>query len=232
MELTPAVELRHVDKYVHLEEIHLHIIKDVTLAVPRGQMVAIVGPSGSGKSTIMGLIGGLDTPSQGEVLLDGIDISHMNEQRLTAIRNEKIGFVFQFFHLIPTLTAVDNVALPIRFAQNPRYTPRDRAKNLLTLLGLGDRLSHRPTQLSGGQQQRVAIARALANDPPIVLCDEPTGNLDQKSGQLIIETLKDIRERMGTTIIVVTHDTKIANQMDRIITLLDGHIVEDRMVSP
>jgi putative ABC transport system ATP-binding protein len=192
-------------------------------------MLAIVGPSGSGKSTVMGLLGGLDSPSDGQVLIDGIDISQMNETDLTKIRNEKIGFVFQFFHLVPTLTAIDNVALPIRFATKRNYAPVPRAIAVLELLGLGDRLKHRPSQLSGGQQQRVAIARALANDPPILLCDEPTGNLDTKTGQVIMDALKQIQQELSTTVIIVTHDPDIAQQTERVITLVDGQIIDDQM---
>ncbi|GIK65427.1 MAG: macrolide ABC transporter ATP-binding protein [Chloroflexota bacterium] len=208
----------------------MSIINGITLDVPCGQMLAIVGPSGSGKSTLMGLLGGLDTPSKGRIYLDGIDISDMNEFHLTRVRNEKIGFVFQFFHLIPTLTALKNVALPIRFAVHPKYDPHERARELLTLLGMADRTHHLPRQLSGGQQQRVAIARALANDPPILLCDEPTGNLDRKSGQQVIDALKEIRRRLNTTVIVVTHDLTIAEQMDRVVSLEDGQLTEDRSI--
>ncbi|CAG0989050.1 Lipoprotein-releasing system ATP-binding protein LolD [Anaerolineae bacterium] len=208
----------------------MSIINGITLDVPCGQMLAIVGPSGSGKSTLMGLLGGLDTPSKGRIYLDGIDISDMNEFRLTRVRNEKIGFVFQFFHLIPTLTALKNVALPIRFAVHPKYDPNERARELLTLLGMADRTHHLPRQLSGGQQQRVAIARALANDPPILLCDEPTGNLDRKSGQQVIDALKEIRRTLNTTVIVVTHDLTIAEQMDRVVSLEDGQLTEDRLI--
>jgi putative ABC transport system ATP-binding protein len=227
----PAVLMQAVDKDVDLGERQLHVIKGVTLDVPRGQMLGIVGPSGSGKSTLIGLIGGLDTPTRGQVWLDGVDISHMGEGPLTTIRNQKIGFVFQFFHLIPTLNAIQNVALPIRFAELPAHSPNERAKELLHLLGLGDRMKHRPSQLSGGQQQRVAIARALANDPPILLCDEPTGNLDVETGKRLMETLHDIRERMQTTVIVVTHDLMVAREMDRVVTLIDGKITEDSVLA-
>jgi putative ABC transport system ATP-binding protein len=225
-----AIEASHVDKRIKLGERELHIIKDVSFDVPKGQMLAIVGPSGSGKSTLMGMLGGLDTPTSGNVFLDSVDIAHLNEVELTKIRNEKIGFVFQFFHLIPTLNAIDNVALPIRFAHQTRYEPETRAVVMLELLGLGDRLKHRPGQLSGGQQQRVAIARAMANDPPILLCDEPTGNLDTTTGQQIMTALREVQTRMDTTVIIVTHDPSIAMQTERVLTLVDGRIVEDRTV--
>lgn len=226
---TLAVHAVEVHKIVRAGENPLPIINGINLDVPRGQMLAIVGPSGSGKSTLMGLLGGLDTPTKGRIYLDGIDISDMNEFHLTRVRNEKIGFVFQFFHLIPTLTALKNVALPVRFAANPKYDPNERARDLLIMLGLGDRTHHLPNQLSGGQQQRVAIARALANDPPILLCDEPTGNLDTKSGQQVIAALKEIRQTLNTTVIVVTHDMTVAEQMDRVVSLVDGYLTEDQL---
>ncbi|MCI0714003.1 MAG: ABC transporter ATP-binding protein [Chloroflexi bacterium] len=225
--MNEAIQVEHVTKDIKVGERVLHIIKETNLDVPRGQMMAIVGPSGSGKSTLMGMLGGLDTPSTGQICIDGIDISRMNENKLTEVRNAKIGFVFQFFHLVPTLDAVDNVALPVRFAINRKYEPVQRAKELLDLLGLGNRLDHRPSQLSGGQQQRVAIARALANDPPILLCDEPTGNLDTKTGQQIMDVLKQVQREMNTTVVIVTHDPDIAEQTERIVTLVDGKIVED-----
>lgn len=223
-----TIQLEGVDKRIKVGERVLYIIKNVSLTVPQGQMIAIVGPSGSGKSTLMGLIGGLDTPSSGQIQLDGVDIGQMDENKLTQIRNEKIGFVFQFFHLVPTLDAVDNVALPVRFANKRKYDPERRARDLLTTLGLGNRLDHRPSQLSGGQQQRVAIARALANDPPILLCDEPTGNLDTTTGQQIMDVLRQIQQDRNTTVVIVTHDPHIAEETDRIVTLVDGRIVEDK----
>lgn len=226
-----AVQLENVTKSVEVGERHLHVIKGITLNIHRGEILSIIGPSGSGKSTLMGLIGGLDTPTTGRVIIDDIDISRMNEGRLTQLRNEKIGFVFQLFHLIPTLNAVQNVALPIRFSTRRQYDPTTRAVELLALLGLGHRLRHRPGQLSGGQQQRVAIARALANDPPVLLCDEPTGNLDTKSGQQVMDALKEIRRDLRTTVIIVTHDSLIAEQADRIVTLEDGVIVAERIIS-
>jgi putative ABC transport system ATP-binding protein len=172
-------------------------------------------------------MGGLDTPTSGHVFIDGIDISDMGEGKLTEIRNEKIGFIFQFFNLIPALTALENVSLPIQFAQNRQFDPDKRARELLEMLGLGKRLEHRPTQLSGGQQQRVAIARALANNPPILLADEPTGNLDSESSGGVLQALEDIREHSGTTIVLVTHDPNLAERADRTLTLIDGQIVEN-----
>ncbi|MEL6268199.1 MAG: ABC transporter ATP-binding protein [Chloroflexota bacterium] len=202
-------------------------LRGVNMTIEQGEIASIVGPSGSGKSTLLGIIGGLDTPTEGSVQIDGIEISNMNENQLTDLRNEKIGFIFQFFNLIPALTATENVALPIQFARKPGFNPEKRAKELLGELGLGDRLNHRPTELSGGQQQRVAIARALANNPPLILADEPTGNLDSDSGTMVLETLQNVRHEFGTTIVVVTHDNDLAAMLDRTIHLVDGQIAEE-----
>ncbi|GAB4553322.1 MAG: ABC transporter ATP-binding protein [Anaerolineae bacterium] len=209
----------------------VHILRDVSLEVYQGERVGIVGPSGSGKSTLLGLMGGLDSPTSGIVEIDGINISRLSEARLTEVRNEKIGFVFQFFNLIPTLTALENVALPIEFARKPQFPARKRARELLELLGLKDRMHHRPNQLSGGQQQRVAIARALANNPPLLLADEPTGNLDSTSGKMVLQALENVQRETGTTIVVVTHDRSIAAQMERVLTLVDGQLVTEPEVS-
>jgi putative ABC transport system ATP-binding protein len=208
----------------------VHALRGVDLEIHPGEMVGIVGPSGSGKSTLLGLIGGLDSPTQGKIEIDGVDISRMNEDQLTEIRNEKIGFIFQFFNLIPTLTAYENVALPIQFARKARFSADKRAKELLALLGLKDRMHHRPSELSGGQQQRVAIARALANNPPLLLADEPTGNLDSESGALVLDALRQIRETAGTTVVIVTHDPSLASRTDRVLTLVDGRILNGAVV--
>jgi putative ABC transport system ATP-binding protein len=202
-------------------------LRGVNMDIYQGEMISIVGPSGSGKSTLLGIIGGLDVPTEGSVQIDGVEISRMNENQLTEIRNAKIGFIFQFFNLIPALTALENVALPVQFAQQRGFNPEKRARELLINLGLGDRLNHRPTELSGGQQQRVAIARALANNPPLVLADEPTGNLDTASGQMVLETLQNVREEFNTTIVLVTHDTDLAALADRTLHLIDGQIAEE-----
>jgi putative ABC transport system ATP-binding protein len=223
----PVIRVSEVTKDLPLGKVVINALRGVTMEVDRGEMVGIVGPSGSGKSTLLGIIGGLDSPTSGQIEIDGIDISRMGEDRLTEIRNEKIGFIFQFFNLIPTLTALENVALPIQFARRPQFKPEKRARELLKSLGLGDRLHHRPTELSGGQQQRVAIARALANNPPLILADEPTGNLDSEAGEMVMNTLSDIRQREGTTVIFVTHDPVLAGRMDRVLRLIDGRITEN-----
>ncbi|MAS35670.1 MAG: hypothetical protein CL610_16790 [Anaerolineaceae bacterium] len=225
-----VIHVRELTKELPLGKVTVHALRGVNLDIYAGEMVSIVGPSGSGKSTLLGLIGGLDSPTRGTIHIDGVDITRMNEDQLTEIRNEKIGFIFQFFNLIPTLTAVENVALPIQFAQKPKFKPERRARELLTMLGLEDRLHHRPAELSGGQQQRVAIARALANNPPLLLADEPTGNLDTESGQIVLEALKHVQRESGTTVVIVTHDTDLANYADRNITLVDGEIVERQPV--
>ncbi len=221
----PVIQVEQVTKDLRLGKHTIHVLRGISLAVDSGEMVSIVGPSGSGKSTLLGILGGLDTPTSGRVFIDDIDITRMNEAQLTEVRNEKIGFIFQFFNLIPTLTALENVALPIQFARKRRYHPTRRAKELLELLGLGDRLGHRPSELSGGQQQRVAIARALANNPPLILADEPTGNLDSESGHTVLEALQTIRRESNTTIILVTHDPELAAVADRTLTLVDGQLV-------
>ncbi len=210
--------------------LQVEVLKNINLQIQQGELVGIIGPSGSGKSTLLGIIGGLDAPTSGNVFIDELDITHLSENRLTEIRNEKIGFVFQSFNLIPSLTALQNVALPIRFAKNKKFNPTQRAKELLEILGMGDRLKHRPSQLSGGQQQRVAIARALANDPAILLADEPTGNLDTASGEVVMKAFKDIREKLGTTVVVITHDMAVASQLDRLINLVDGEIVPEEVM--
>ena len=220
----PVIEARAVTRDLKLGTHVVHALRGVNLEIHRNEMISIIGPSGSGKSTLLGIIGGLDSPTSGTIAIDGVDVTRMNEGDLTDIRNQKIGFVFQFFNLIPTLTALENVALPIEFAQVRRHKPFKRAQDLLEMLGLGSRLHHRPNELSGGQQQRVAIARALANDPPILLADEPTGNLDSQSGEAVLEALSTIRDQNGTTVVLVTHDQSLASRMDRVLSLVDGVI--------
>jgi putative ABC transport system ATP-binding protein len=220
-----VIRVQNVTKDLPLGKVTIHALRGVNMTVNQGEMVGLVGPSGSGKSTLLGILGGLDAPTSGLVEIAGINTTRLGEGRLTEVRNENIGFIFQFFNLIPTLTAQENVMLPIQFARKRQFNPARRARELLKMLGLGDRMHHRPSELSGGQQQRVAIARALANNPPLILADEPTGNLDTESGKLVLDTLKQIREESGTTVLLVTHDPELAGQMDRVLTLVDGRIV-------
>lgn len=222
-----VLQTENLHKNINMGKVVVRALRGVTFSVERGEFLGIIGPSGSGKSTLLGLIGGLDTPTDGTIYIDGQNVTNLDENALTRVRNEKIGFVFQFFNLVPTLTALENVALPIQFARKKQFNPHKRAKELLAMLGMADRMSHRPNQLSGGQQQRVAIARALANEPPLLLADEPTGSLDSESSAVVMNTLRDVQQRMGTTVIIVTHDLEIASQVDRIIALNDGQIVKD-----
>src|SRR3954466_7330495 len=199
----------------------------VSLAIPRGEMISVIGPSGSGKSTLLNLVGGLDRPSSGDVSIDGERLSHLSDDALTKVRRDKIGFIFQFFTLLPTLSCLENVGLPLHLRGWPRKKVDDRARELLTLVQLDSRLQHLPDELSGGERQRVAIARALSVYPPILLADEPTGNLDTRTGQDILALIRDLHERLGSTVIVVTHDMSVASSCDRTIALRDGRIVED-----
>ncbi len=197
-------------------------LRGVDITINQGEIVAIIGPSGSGKSTLMGILGGLDSPTEGRLEIGGIDVTNMGENQLAEIRNAYIGFVFQQFNLMPTLTAVENVALPIQFASERKFSPKERATELLTTFGLEDRLKNRPSQLSGGEQQRVAIARALANDPPLLLCDEPTGALDTENGNLVMDTLFQAQAKLGTAIVIVTHDPRVAERAGRTLVMTDG----------
>jgi putative ABC transport system ATP-binding protein len=218
------IELRNVSKTVTSGTHPLTILRPLTMTIPKGQFVAIVGASGSGKSTLLGLIAGLDAPSSGSVLIDGTDITRLGEDALAKLRGEKIGFVFQFFHLIPSLTAYENVLVPMEIAGAPDAPAR--ASRLLDEVGLTDRGHHYPSQLSGGEQQRVALARALANDPPILLADEPTGNLDTTNGRHILELLQNIHRTRQTTLVLVTHDRELAGVAEARIVLRDGAVVE------
>ncbi len=200
-----------------------------SLTIPRGQMVSIVGPSGSGKSTLLNLIGALDRPTSGGIRIDGESLAELSDDDRTRIRRDKVGFIFQFFNLLPTLTCLENVGLPLHLRGWPRRKVDDRARELLELVHLTDRLDHLPEQLSGGQRQRVAIARALSIYPPILLGDEPTGNLDTKTGQEILALIRDLHSRLGATVVIVTHDNAVAQSCERMVTLRDGQIVEDVM---
>ena len=204
------------------------ILKGVSFEVPRKQMVSIVGPSGSGKSTLLGLLAGLDNPTAGSIRLNGREITTWTEDQLAHFRRQHVGYLFQAFHLIPTLTALENVMLPLELSGDG--AARDRARDLLAAVGLQDRQDHYPTQLSGGEQQRVAVARAFSCRPPILLADEPTGNLDRTTGQLVIDLLLGLHRDQGSTLVLVTHDPALAERTERVITLLDGTIVSDEPV--
>jgi putative ABC transport system ATP-binding protein len=221
-----VLELKDVWKIYRMGEVELPALSGLNLVVKKGEFLSIMGPSGSGKSTAMNMIGCLDVPTKGKILLEGRDISTMHESDLAQIRGKKIGFIFQQFNLIPTLTAMENVMLPMIFQNVPREERFEKATRLLTLVSLGDRLNHKPTELSGGQQQRVAIARALCNDPEVILADEPTGNLDSKTGSTVMDFLRKLHEEEGKTIIMVTHDEHIAMNADRIEFLKDGKIIK------
>src|SRR5215470_3281200 len=203
-------------------------LEAVNLKIGKGEIVAIVGPSGSGKSTLLNLIGGLDRPSSGEISIEGEKLSHLPDDDLTRVRRDKIGFVFQFFNLLPTLNCLENVALPLHLRKWPRKKIQERAKELLEVVQLGHRLDHLPDELSGGERQRVAIARALSVYPPILLADEPTGNLDTKTGQEILKLIDQLHARLDSTVLIVTHDREVADRCSRTVALRDGCIVEDR----
>jgi putative ABC transport system ATP-binding protein len=219
------IQLRDVSKTVQSGGNPLTILHSLDLTVPAGQVLAIIGPSGSGKSTLLGLIAGLDAPSSGNVIIDGVDITRLDEDSLARLRGEKVGFVFQFFHLVPSLTALENILVPMEIAG--RRDARTRAQALLDEVGLHDRGHHYPSQLSGGEQQRIAIARALANDPPLILADEPTGNLDSTNGRHILDLLLEVKKSRQATLVLVTHDPSVAAVADARLTLRDGRPVED-----
>lgn len=221
--MTILIKLEDVHKVYQLDEVEIPAINGISLNINKGDFVAIMGPSGSGKSTAMNLVGCLDTPTKGEIYLGEHNISHLSESDLAQIRGKRIGFVFQTFNLISSLTALENVSLPMTFQDTPRNIKIKKAKEILALVGLRGRINHRPTELSGGERQRVAIARALINDPEIILADEPTGNLDSKTGDEIIKILKDLNKD-GKTIILVTHNPSLSKLADKIIHLKDGKI--------
>lgn len=223
------IEGRNVVKTYVLGEIKVHALRGVNVAIEKGEFVAIMGPSGSGKSTLMHLVGCLDTPTKGEVWIDDVNASRMSSRQLALLRNKKIGFVFQTFNLLARAPAITNVALPLVYGGVTRKERMQKARSMLEKVGLGDRLYHKPSELSGGQQQRVAIARALVNDPTIILADEPTGNLDSRSGLEIMTLLQDLNDT-GTTLILVTHDHYVASHAKRVVRIHDGRIVKDEMV--
>lgn len=224
-----VIEAEGITKVYRMGDIEVHALSGVDVRIARGEIVSIMGPSGSGKTTLMNILGCLDRPTSGSYSLDGSQVAELSDDQLAAIRNKKVGFVFQSFNLLGRQTALTNVELPMRYAGvgNGR---RRRAMEALEAVGLGDRIQHRPNELSGGEQQRVAIARALVNNPAMIMADEPTGNLDSKSGVEIVQILLDLNKDLGTTLIFVTHDPEIAAHTKRVISLLDGLITEDRIV--
>lgn len=219
-----ALAVRDVEKSIPLGRDVITILRGVSFDLNRGEMVALMGPSGSGKSTLLGIVAGLDRPSSGQVVLDGVETARLRERQLASLRSQKVGMVFQAYNLIPTLTALENVQLPLYVPGRNGHSD-DRARELLVEVGLAHRLSHRPSQLSGGEQQRVAVARALVTDPAIVVADEPTGNLDSETGAALMDLLVDLRTRLGTTLLVATHNVDVAGRADRILRMRDGRLV-------
>lgn len=219
-----AVEVKDIHKVYQLRGEDIHALRGINLEIPHGEYLSVMGPSGSGKTTLFNMIGGIDTPTKGSVLIDGVDISRVRPSQMAWLRCRKIGYIFQTFNLIPVLTAQENVALPMIFLGVSKSERDGKAVELLNTVGLGDRVGHRPNELSGGQQQRVAIARALANDPAIILADEPTGNLDLNTGFAIVQLLYRLKVERGTTIICATHDLKMIDISDRVVFLRDGEI--------
>ncbi len=225
-----VIEVRQLSKIIENPPSRVEILLDVSFAVPRGQFLAIMGASGSGKSTLLGLLAGLDTVTSGSVVLDGVDITNLREDELARVRGRKIGFVFQSYQLVPTLTAEENILLPAELS-GQNGIPRRRAKELLDRVGLSQRAHHYPVQLSGGEQQRVALARAFVTQPPILMADEPTGNLDSANGQHVLDLLVQLNREEKTTLVLVTHDQRLAEYADRILTLRDGRVVSDEPVA-
>jgi len=226
-----VLETTGLRKQYQMGEVTVDALRGIDFVVPQGEFVAVMGPSGSGKSTLLHLMGGLDTPSDGDVVLGGKILAHMSDDDITIVRRREVGFIFQFFNLLPTLSAAENVALPLLIDGKRIEDYERRIDDLLDLVGLGGRRGHRPDQLSGGEQQRVAIARAFVNDPKIVLADEPTGNLDSKSGTNVLELLRRTCKDLNVTVVMVTHDPRAASYADRVVFLRDGHVVRELLPS-
>jgi putative ABC transport system ATP-binding protein len=226
-----VIRLDRVSKVYHQGRSEVRALDGVSLEVPRGQFLSVMGPSGSGKSTMLHLIGGLDTPSAGEIMIDGRALSSLDDDTITILRRRRIGFVFQFFNLLPTLTAEENVALPLLLDGQRLRAVRPRVQRMLELVGLAARRTHKPDELSGGEMQRVAVARALVTEPAVLLADEPTGNLDRRTGEAILELVKDAARRVGLTVVLVTHDHLAAAYGERIVTLADGRVADDVRVN-
>lgn len=216
------VDARELTKVYPMGQVEVHALRGLSVKIQRGEIVAIMGPSGSGKSTLMNILGCLDRPSDGEYFLNGENVAQMTDDQLAVVRNHQVGFIFQSFNLLPRATAITNVELPLRYRGSNGINRRETAEKALQAVGLGDRIHHRPNELSGGQQQRVAIARAIVNNPSIIMADEPTGNLDSKSGDEIMSLLLNLNKELQTTLIIVTHDPEIAALTQRIITIRDG----------
>lgn len=231
MHLNDVIEVRQLWKIIENPPSRIEILRDISFSVPQGQFLAIMGASGSGKSTLLGLLAGLDTITRGSVALDGTDITNLGEDELARLRGRKVGFVFQSYQLVPTLTAEENILLPAELSGS-NGDPRRRAKELLKRVGLENRGSHYPVQLSGGEQQRVALARAFITQPPILLADEPTGNLDSVNGRHVLDLLLQLNREEKTTLVLVTHDRQLAEHADRIITLSDGRVLSDKLAVP